>query len=439
MAVAPTGAIYKALKFDGVSSRTYGVYITGEAVYNAPERDVEMITIPGRSGSFALDKGRFENIEVTYPAGIAADTEAEFRDAISDFRNFLASRNGYVRLEDDYNPNEYRLAVYKSGLDVTPAQLRAGEFDITFDCKPQRYLKSGEDAIEVDSGDVVSNPTLFASSPMLEVEGHGTIEFNGFDITINDVVIGNIDTSIAESRTLPVMNNSDLPKTYSKTIDYSSYTSAVENGDSLFMASIGIQVPNTEIMSSSDPNGAVPSPTITSGIGTPSVTDTVQNYTQIVPPSITMYFAKYMLRASIADIELTAFTNETYTALVSTEHRSTGGVHLETITISISITNTASGILTIDVTYNSDGGLDGGGVLEFGETHIDSTKSILGSPLYLDCDLGEAYKYEGGSVISVNAHVDLGSDLPTLAPGANTVTFDNTITDLQIVPRWWKI
>ncbi len=134
MAVAPTGAIYKALKFDNVSSRTYGVYITGEAVYNAPERDVEMITIPGRNGTFALDNGRFENIEVSYPAGIYADTEADFRQAISDFRNFLCSRKGYVRLQDEYNPDEYRMAVYKSGLDVTPAMLRAGEFNIVFDC-----------------------------------------------------------------------------------------------------------------------------------------------------------------------------------------------------------------------------------------------------------------------------------------------------------------
>ena len=439
MAIAPIPDICKTLTFDGVTAASFGVQVLGRGTFNAPEREVEMINIPGRNGAFALDKGRFENIEVTYPATIVASDTDEFIEAMSDFRNFLCSHKGYVRLEDDYNPDEYRLAVYRSGLEVDAEALRAGEFDITFDCKPQRYLKSGENAISVDSGDVISNPTLFASSPMLEVEGHGTIEFNGFDITINDVVIGNIDTSIAESRTLPVMNTSDLPKTYSKTIDYSSYASAVENGDSLFMASIGIQLQSPQIMSSSDPNGAVPSPTITSGIGMPSVTDTVQNYTQVIPPSATMYFAKFMLRASITDIELTAFTNETYSALVSTEHRSTGGVHLETITINISITNTASGILTIDVTYNSDYGLNGGSVLEFGETHIDSTKSILGSPLYLDCDLGEAYKYEGGSVISVNAHVDLGSDLPTLAPGANTITFDNTITDLQVVPRWWKI
>ena len=70
MAVAPTGNIFKSLEFDGESSKGYGVYITGAAVYNAPEREVEMITIPGRNGSFALDHGRFQNIEVTYPAGI---------------------------------------------------------------------------------------------------------------------------------------------------------------------------------------------------------------------------------------------------------------------------------------------------------------------------------------------------------------------------------
>ena len=180
MAVIPTGAIYKALFFDGESSRNYGVYITGEAVYNSPERDVEMIKIPGRNGEFALDNGRFQNIEVTYPAGIFADSETDFAAAISDFRNFLASRVGYCRLEDEYNPNEYRMAVYKSGLNVDPAKLEAGEFSITFDCKPQRWLKDGETAVaigewgetETASGDIVSveNPNGILAVKSLEID-----------------------------------------------------------------------------------------------------------------------------------------------------------------------------------------------------------------------------------------------------------------------------
>ena len=114
MGVISTGAIFKTLTFDGRSSSEFNVYITGEGVFNAPERAVEMISIPGRNGAFALDYGRFENIEVTYNCGIAGDDDADFASAISDFRNWLCSRNGYVRLTDDYNAGEYRMAVYKT-------------------------------------------------------------------------------------------------------------------------------------------------------------------------------------------------------------------------------------------------------------------------------------------------------------------------------------
>ena len=172
MAIKPTpnNNIFKSLIFDGVNSRDYGIYITGDAVFNSPERDVEMIEIPGRNGAYALDKGRFSNIEVSYPAGIAGDTEADFRQGISAFRNALASRKGYKRLEDEYNPDEYRMAVYKSGLEVTPKALKSGEFTITFDCQPQRFLKSGE--IPRTIGGQVTN-TQTESGSVVSIESDG--------------------------------------------------------------------------------------------------------------------------------------------------------------------------------------------------------------------------------------------------------------------------
>ena len=80
-----------------------------------------------------------------------------------------------------------------------------------------------------------------------------------------------------------------------------------------------------------------------------------------------------------------------------------------------------------------------GTTIEAGETTVDSSLSILGNPTYIDCDLGEAYRIVNGDYVSLNASVALGSDLPTLAPGLNKVTFDNTVTDLKIAPRWWRI
>ena len=70
---------------------------------------------------------------------------------------------------------------------------------------------------------------------------------------------------------------------------------------------------------------------------------------------------------------------------------------------------------------------------------VDSTVNLLGHPTYIDCDVGEAYRIEGGEYKSCNARVTLDSDLPALAPGSNKINFDNTVTDLKIAPRWWRI
>ena len=186
MAISPLGNEFKGLTFDGVSSKTYGVQILGKGVFNAPKRDVQMITIPGRSGDYALDKGRFENVEVTYPANLIADNTADFAEAISDFRNQLCGRQGYCRLEDEYNPDEYRLAVYKSGLEVTESVLKAGEFNIVFECKPQRWLTSGESAVTV--GEWSDWET--ESGPIVEIEASETDKVKSLSVALEPIQEG---------------------------------------------------------------------------------------------------------------------------------------------------------------------------------------------------------------------------------------------------------
>lgn len=426
MAVAPTGAIYKALKFDGVSSRTYGVYITGEAVYNAPERDVEMITIPGRSGSFALDNGRFENITVTYPAGIFAETEADFREAISEFRNFLCSRKGYVRLQDEYNPNEYRMAVYKSGLEVEPAMLKAGEFEIIFDCKPQRWLTSGETAVTIaNSGDTITNPTLFDSGPLIEIEGYGAIGFNGFEVELENAMLGPVtifnggqkpplDTSvnIASSLynigdTITVLSggtfNEVILRLYSN-LSYSTYDWG--NINNIVGGQVGRGQDQTLQKLLIEVYVKMPDMVITAGTNS-SKTDTL---------TCQVEYLKTSAPGTIYTTNLTVTVIRTYDAAT------------DTITWSYSATDTGSKFDPPTLV-----------LCGCGDIVADSTISIIGNPTYIDCEIGEAYKFENDEFVSLNSHVDLGSKLPTLAPGANTITFDNTITDLKIAPRWWKV
>lgn len=187
-----TGAIFNSLIFGGVNSADYGIYITGEAVYNAPERAVETVSVPGRNGTIVIDQGHWNNIQVTYPAGTFGKSQAEFREAVSAFRNAVLSQLGYQRLTDTYHPDEYRMAVYVSGLEVDPTHYgSAGEFKLKFDCKPQRWLTSGEQEItvgewgetETATGETVTieNPNGNLSLKSLNVAIEPVQNLNGYD------------------------------------------------------------------------------------------------------------------------------------------------------------------------------------------------------------------------------------------------------------------
>lgn len=435
MGVAPTGAIFKGLTFDGESSKDYGIYITGSAVFNAPARDVEMITIPGRNGTFALDHGRFENIEVTYPAGLFGDTEADFAQGISDFRNFLASRQGYVELSDEYNPGEYRLAVYKNGLDVTPEQLKAGEFEITFDCKPQRWLTAGQDPVSITSGDEITNPTLFDASPLLLVDGYGTINLgDGGSVVIDDVPLGY--TPIAQRVTIAKEFEQSQGTGTSLAADVYITGAKLNTNDPFTINADGFcYVHNADYAPSEQTITAI---SITEqDAPTPPTIHSVEARTDNGEAFISWYVANDIenygtetnAKRGHWDITIDGFKNadpsDTFQIVFSLDWalKYYGNEHVK---------------LTVGCGADT-GDVAGSATAEILDLYGTSTKNATGYPLYIDLDIGEAYKEEGGEIISSNSAVTLGATLPVLPPGNSEITFPNTIASLDIVPRWWKL
>lgn len=168
--------------FNGKNSRDFGVWISGGGTFNAPARDAELVAVPGRNGDLYFDNGRYSNIELIYPAFITRNFSAN----VGGMRDYLASQIGYKRLEDTYHPDEFRIATYISALEVetTPRNL-AGAFEIVFNCKPQRYLKSGELPVTYTANGTIHNPTLFSSRPLIRAYGTGTFTINGVSVKIN--------------------------------------------------------------------------------------------------------------------------------------------------------------------------------------------------------------------------------------------------------------
>lgn len=444
MAITPTpnNSLFKGFVFDGIDSRDYGVYISGDAVFNAPERDVEMIEIPGRNGAFALDKGRFFNIEVAYPAGLFGATEADFAAGINALRNALASRKGYCRLEDDYNPNEYRMAVYKSGLDVTPAMLKAGKFDIVFECKPQRFLKSGETEQTVTSGGTLTNPTLFESRPLLQVDGYGTIGINSDTLTVYNIELGDIS--------LPWTCTINDPNPFGLTYSYTfGNTEFLNTGDAItfetrkLLGGASVQVSGSMWESFGGSNFTE---NITSGGGSVEKDQYWASNGEGIGDGTTSFkiSPSYYFKLKKTLIYGTASTTD-YTVSYTLNWHTAGGTAKSgnvSETFRMSYDGDTSVVISyIQPTVASTMTLTGYGwpmYQKIDTFNAYSTKSLNGT-LYFDLDIGEAYTIEGGQITSANNVVVIPAELPTLKAGVNTFTYDNTITDFKVVPRWWEV
>lgn len=153
------------LIFNGRDSREFGVYISGQGTFSAPQKAYTFYNIPGRNGALIGYDNRFENINVSYDAFICRD----FDKNIAAFRSFLLSVPGYAKLEDSYHPDEFRVASYVGPFEPTiTSKNDAGSFTITFNCKPQRYLKSGEQSVTFESDKItLRGEEIYAYGPSI--------------------------------------------------------------------------------------------------------------------------------------------------------------------------------------------------------------------------------------------------------------------------------
>ena len=169
--------------FNGVSSAEFGLFVGGQESFNAPKKKVTKVSVPGRNGDLIIDQGAFENISVAYNI-VGMDG---FQKNIEKIKEWLLSPNSYARLEDSYDPCTYRMGIVSAGINFTLYRLnQTGKARITFDCKPQKYLVGGTLQNKIESGDSLYNPTSFKSSPLIHVNGYGTLTIGDENIEIAD-------------------------------------------------------------------------------------------------------------------------------------------------------------------------------------------------------------------------------------------------------------
>ena len=201
--------------FNNKSSADCRIQVAHPPGYAYPERDYTITHIPGRNGDIIQDNGCYKNVERTYEVSFDVPNEdfATYANAVS---AWLHSTTGYARLEDSYEPNYYRMATYQESNIFENLYNQAGTATIVFECKPQRFLKTGDNTITIQNSLTIMNPTGFEAYPLFKVTGtSGVLTVNGNSITfssIDDFIM--LDCELQDAYKENINKNSTISGTF---------------------------------------------------------------------------------------------------------------------------------------------------------------------------------------------------------------------------------
>lgn len=377
--------VFGRVVFDGVDLVDFGVTLSGVGTFNAPERDVEYVSVPGRNGDIILDNGRYNNISVTYPVNIETHLPGKVR-ALSEF---LMSHKGYFRLEDSYHPDEFRMAQFAGPIDInsTGRHNRYGTTTLTFNCMPQRFLKSGE------------LPVAFTDSSKSQQTLYAYSDFSSYTKT---TIIADMERRI----------NMDLTNSLFYVVNVSGAGLAlndmirVEGGFDKFVVAICMDNPVTE-------NGNA-SEVLTSDSFILST-----NY-------------NYWLFPAAANIKIYAEDTLAYES-PHTEHKSMVNQTMFGAKPIVKVDIGADEITDYLFSIGSNGVL----ITQPNIYPYSSAQTIT-----IDCEAMEAYSFPrdnpSGYKVNWNPYVTFVK-APELMPGDNDIAYDATVSNLRIYPRWWRL
>lgn len=193
--------------YGGETSSDYGIVVSEVPSFDKPNRRANVFPVQGRNGSVIFQDGSFDDVTRSYKVWLDEDNN-NLADKVNAVSGWLYSKTGYQRLEDSFEPDVFRLAYYNGSGNVSNELMIYGETTLSFVCRPERFLKTGEETTTVSNGDKLNNPTRFDAKPLIHIEGSGTVSVKIGSKTITASITDyiNIDCDRLNAYRLPSEN-----------------------------------------------------------------------------------------------------------------------------------------------------------------------------------------------------------------------------------------
>lgn len=215
--------------YNGNDSRDFGILIRTKNTYDAPQRDLNFISVPGRDGDLIIDNGKHPNVNINYGIMLVAPTlnsleknpNLNLAAASRTLKQMLYSSFNYYELTDSYDPDYFRLACFSGDLSWETKNTNVAYSEIKFSCKPYRYRKDGKLTHTATSSLSIFNPENMVSLPRITVEGDGNLKVsvNNQIFTVNDVT----NYVIIDSDMMNVYNPTQPSTNYNTNAQFSTF------------------------------------------------------------------------------------------------------------------------------------------------------------------------------------------------------------------------
>lgn len=460
-----------SITFNGVLSDSLGVVV--ERIPNpqiAARRSTSEV-VPGRNGVLLQDDGSFATVTESYSMHISAEGGQLFKRAARRVASWLLSQPGFLRLEDSYEADVFRLAQYSGGIDITSYFYDHGTFRCSFECQPQRFLKLGETEISVGSS---VDDSVYSGVITLQSIPFGAVSMFVGSSSGSAVYVGNyrnaagaeIGQAIYDTP-VPVPDGAvKVTLAWSNAAEDTTLTIGMVDEDGNRTILGGVTGTSPTVFNPTDyearpllkfvDTSEEPVPvqqTITAvndtyidGSGEVSVWkpiwsgQTGEGHKTCSPVSVGSYAYAFVSGNSYAFYDSNGNVLSFVSGTSKTRYSNTQ-VIIPSGSATVVI-GTLDGMPSLGLSLKAARPNPGASAVTINGITISLDFSVHDT-IYLDCDLHDAYYIDGSSAndkVTFTSNIDPYPTFPGFVPGENTVIVrDGDNLHFSVVPRWWVI
>lgn len=187
-------------EYKGRKSTEFGLRIQNALSITTPERDIELMEVPGKDGDLAFDKKRLKGVPKPFlctldvPDGMTVDLVAK------QISEWLRTDVGWSKLVfSGYEGYEYEALCYET-FDIEETLKTRGRTVINFRLKPYKFKIGSNSLIVLTNGQTLTNPEKRNAKPLIKITATGnvTLKNNGVEWLILTAVDGYLTIDSAQ-------------------------------------------------------------------------------------------------------------------------------------------------------------------------------------------------------------------------------------------------